>query len=138
MLNQEELRKYNTLRASHFQYTSTINLVLLDRNVVFNGIGWRGFWMVPALGIKGLTQVFLCTLQLTINWVAFPMFGEEYNLTWSILNTTLGCEHDYKLHLDHATNGFSKSDFWKAISGSNDCSNLTPCQIHNPTLCFLH
>jgi len=66
------------------------------------------------------------------------MFGEEYNLTWSILNTTLGCEHDCELDIDHATNGFSKNDFWKAISGSNDCSNPTPYQIHNTTLCFLH
>jgi hypothetical protein len=62
-------------------------------NVVFNAIGWGGFWMVPELGIEVLTQEFLCTLQLTINGVAFCMFGEEYNLTWSILNTTLGCEH---------------------------------------------
>ena len=66
------------------------------------------------------------------------MFGEEYNLTWSILNMTLGCEHDCKLDLDHTTIGFRKNDFWKAIFGSIDCSNLTPHQIHNPTLCFLH
>ncbi|KAG0514695.1 hypothetical protein BDA96_10G215300 [Sorghum bicolor] len=30
--------------------------------------------------------------------------------------------------------GIEKNDFWKAISGSNDCSNLTPHQIHNLTL----
>ena len=94
--------------------------------------------MVPEHGIKVLTQEFLCTLQLTIKGVAFRMFGEEYNLTWSILNTTIGCEHDCKLDLDHAINGFSKNDFWKANFGSNDCSNLTPYQIHNPTLRFLH
>ena len=93
--------------------------------------------MVLELGIEVLSQDFLCTLQLIINGVAFRMFGEEYNLSWSILNTTLGCEHDCKLDLDHATNGFSKNDFWKAISSFNDCSNLTPHQIHNPTLCFL-
>ena len=50
-------------------------------NVVFNAIGWGGFWMVPELGIKVITQEFLCTLQPTINGVAFRMFGEEYNLT---------------------------------------------------------
>jgi len=94
--------------------------------------------MVPKLGIVVLTQESLCTLQLTINGVAFRMFREEYNLIWGILNTTLGCEHDCALDLDHATNGFSKNDFWKAISGSNDCSNLTPHQIHNLTLRFLH
>ncbi|KXG28323.1 hypothetical protein SORBI_3005G109300, partial [Sorghum bicolor] len=33
---------------------------------------------------------------------------------------------------------FDKFRFWKAISGSNDCSNPTPIEIHNPTLRFLH
>ena len=64
--------------------------------------------------------------------------GEEYNLTWSHLTTALGCDQDCELNLDLATNGFNKYEFWKAISGSNDCSNPTPSQIHNPTLHFLH
>jgi hypothetical protein len=88
MLNQKGLQKYNTLRASSFQCTSIIDPVLMDLigmsaefNVVFNAIGWGGFWMVPELGIKVITQEFLCTLQPTINGVAFRMFGEEYNLT---------------------------------------------------------
>jgi hypothetical protein len=105
----------------------------VEFSIVFKAIGWGRFWMVPKLGIEVLTQEFLCTLQLTINGVAFHMFEEEYNLTWSILNTTLACEHDCELGLDHATNGFRKNEFWKAIFGSNDCSNLTPHKIHNPT-----
>ncbi|OQU89129.1 hypothetical protein SORBI_3002G150100 [Sorghum bicolor] len=40
--------------------------------------------------------------------------------------------------IDHATRMFNKFRFWKAISGSNDCSNPTPIEIHNPTLRFLH
>jgi len=62
MLNQEELQKYNTLRASSFRCTSIIDPGLEDRigmsaefNVVFNAIGWGGFWMVPTLGIEVLT-----------------------------------------------------------------------------------
>ena len=85
-----------------------------------------------------LTQEFLCTLQLTNNGVAFCMYGEEYSLTWSLLNSALGCDHDWELNLDLATNGFNKDEFWKAISGSNDCSNPSPSRIHNPTLRFLH
>ncbi|KXG24948.1 hypothetical protein SORBI_3007G103300 [Sorghum bicolor] len=40
--------------------------------------------------------------------------------------------------IDHATRMFDKFRFWKANSGSNDCSNPTPIEIHNPTLRFLH
>ena len=57
MLNQEELQKYNTLRASSFQCTSIIDPVLLDRtgmsaeyNTIFNAIGWGGFWQVHESG----------------------------------------------------------------------------------------
>jgi hypothetical protein len=120
MLTQEELQKYNTLRSSSFRYTSIIDPVLLDHtgmsaefNAVFNTIGWGGFWMVPELGIEVITQDFLCTLQLTFNGVAFHMFREKCHLTWSILNTTLGCEHNCELDLDHATIGFRKMTFGK-------------------------
>ena len=107
-------------------------------NTVFNAIGWGGFYIVHEHGIELLTKEFLCTLQITTNGVAFRMFGEEYNLTWSLLNTALGFEHECELDLDHALHMFNKEEFWKAISGSNDCLNPIPDQIHNPTLRFIH
>ena len=56
------------------------------------------------------------------------------DIIWQSQHQILECELD----LDHATRMFDKFRFWKAISGSNDCSNPTPIEIHNPTLRFLH
>ncbi|KAG0514448.1 hypothetical protein BDA96_10G192300 [Sorghum bicolor] len=105
---------------------------------VFRAIGWSSFWQVPEFGKELLAKEFLCTLKLTNNGISFRMCEQEHQLNWSLLNTALGCEHECELDLDHATRMFDKFRFWKAISGSNDCSNPTPIEIHNPTLRFLH
>lgn len=145
LLSVEELQRYRIIRETGYAHTSIIDPVLLNNtgmdvefNTVFSTIGWGGFWQVPELGIKVLTQEFLCTLKTTNDGVAFRMFENEYNLTWSTLNTALGCDHDCDLDLDHATRRFRKDAFWKAISGSDDCSDPKTTEIHNPTLCFLH
>ncbi|KAG0514555.1 hypothetical protein BDA96_10G202300, partial [Sorghum bicolor] len=108
MLSQEELQ-------------SIIDPDLLARtgmdvefDKVFRAIGWSSFWQVPEFGKELLAKEFLCTLKLTNNGISFRMCEQEHQLNWSLLNTAL------------------------AISGSNDCSNPTPIEIHNPTLRFLH
>ena len=85
LLNQEELHKYIAICARGFTHTSVIDPVLLNTagmdvefNTVFSTIGWGGFWQVPELGIKVLTQEFLCTLKLTQEGIAFRMFGKQY------------------------------------------------------------
>jgi len=66
------------------------------------------------------------------------MFNLDFDLTWSVLNTALGCDHDCSLDLNFVVHNFDKSRFWKAISGSNDSSSPTAPEIHNPTLRFIH
>ncbi|OQU81286.1 hypothetical protein SORBI_3006G036801 [Sorghum bicolor] len=119
MLSQEELQRYYIIRESLFLHTSIIDPDLLARtgmdvefDKVFRAIGWSSFWQVPEFGKELLAKEFLCTLKLTNNGISFRVY--------------------------HATRMFDKFRFWKAISGSNDCSNPTPIEIHNPTLRFLH
>ena len=145
MLSQEELQRYYIIREGLFLHTSIIDPDLLARtgmdvelDKVFRAIGWSSFWQVPEFGKELLAKEFLCTLKLTNNGISFRMCEQEHQLNWSLLNTALGCEHECELDLDHATRMFDKIRFWKAISGSNDCSNPTPIEIHNPTLRFLN
>ena len=118
MLSYEELQKFNILRASVFAHISIIDPVLMDRtsmttefSTIFGVIGWGGFHIVHEHGIELLTKEFLCTLKITTNGVAFCLFGEEYDLTWSLLNTALGFEHDCELDLDRALHRFNKEEF---------------------------
>ena len=46
----------------------------------------------------------------------------------------LGFDNDCHLDLVNATRRFDKAEFWKAITGSNDCSDPKTDEIHNPTL----
>lgn len=63
LLNQGQLQKYIAIRERGFAHMSIIDPVLLDNagmnvefNTVFYTIGWGGFWQIPELGIKLLTQ----------------------------------------------------------------------------------
>jgi len=66
------------------------------------------------------------------------MFNLDFDLTWSVLKTALGCDHDCSLDLNFAIRDFDKTRFWKAIFGSSDSSGPTALEIHNPTLRFIH
>lgn len=145
MLSPDKMQRYLALRGSSFLHTNIIDPDLLAHSgmdiefeTIFNEIGWTSFWQVHELGIELLTKEFLCTLKVTNIGISFRMCEQEYDLNWSMLNTALGCEYDCELDLDQATHLFNKNDFWKAISNSDDCSNPTPTEIHNPTLRFLH
>jgi len=145
ILSLEELQKYHTLCNIAYASTGIIDPDLLDRTgmtskfkTVFNTIGWGGFWMIPELGIELLTQEFLCTLKTSQNGVTFRMFNLDFDLTWSALNTALGCDHDCSLDLNFVVRDFDKTRFWKTISGSSNSSGPIAPKIHNPTLRFIH
>jgi len=105
----EEVGKLYTLRTCSFNHTTVFDEQLLDQSgmctefpTIFYAIGWGGFWQVPKLGIKVLSQEFLATLKSNDTGVTFHMFNKDYNLTWSELSTCLGFDQDCELDIDHA------------------------------------
>ena len=107
-------------------------------NTVFSTIGWHSLWQfTDELGIRLLT-IELCLLQVSHDGVYFRMLNQDFNLTWSQLNVTLGFDEACLLDIDHATHRFNKAKFWEAITTSHNCSKPRPNEIHNPTLRFLH
>ena len=111
----------------------------VEFNIVFSTIGWHSFWQfTDELGIRLLTIEFLCSLQVSHDGVYFHMLNQDFNLTWSQLNVTLGFDEACLLDIDHATHRFNKAKFWEAITTSHNCSKPRPNEIHNLNLRFLH
>lgn len=84
LLTHEEIGKLYTLRTYGFNHTTVFDEQLLDQSgmsidfpTVFYAIGWGGFWQVPELGIKVLSQEFLATLKSNDTRVTFRMFNKD-------------------------------------------------------------
>src|SRR5919108_1546344 len=142
MLNHEELGKFSILRTCGYDHTALFDPQFMnetgmsvDFSNIFSTIGWM-FWQVNELGIELLTQEFLCTLKSNPKGVYFRMFNMDFNLSWSELSTALGFDHDCNTDLE-ILEGLDIVEFWNLISGSNDCTNPRPLEIHNPTLRFM-
>ncbi|KXG24933.1 hypothetical protein SORBI_3007G102400 [Sorghum bicolor] len=114
MLSQEELQRYYIIREDLFLHTSIIDPDLLART----GMDVEFDKVFRAIGWSSFWQV--------------PEFGKEL-LAKEFLCTLKLTNNGISFRIM-----FDKFRFWKAISGSNDCSNPTPIEIHKPTLRFLH
>jgi len=111
----------------------------MEFTAVFSTIDGHSFWQIAdELGIRHLTIEFLCSLQVSHDGVYFHMLNQDFNLTWSQLNVTLGFDEACLLDIDHATHRFNKAKFWEAITTSHNCSKPRPNEIHNPIIRFLH
>ena len=50
-----------------------------ELDLIFQVVGWEGFWDVSEVGSRLLTMEFLCTLKITDTGVDFRFFGKEYS-----------------------------------------------------------
>lgn len=95
--SRQERDNYKKLKPCKFSLTNVYDPRLLqatgmdaELDLIFQVVGWEGFWDVSEVGSRLLTMEFLCTLKITDTGVDFRFFGKEYSSSWKDLSLLLG------------------------------------------------
>jgi hypothetical protein len=142
----EEMEKYESLRHQEFAHTHVYDVNLPERvgldeelPTILRTISWGKLYGEPRLGSRLLTLEFLMTFE-TIeknrkSFVKFHLlrrsFGCDFSCFSELLDFSKSC-----LPESSALRNFNKVEFSDAISGKS--VRLRFCDIHNPSLSFLH
>jgi hypothetical protein len=142
----EEMEKYESLHRREFAHTHIYDVNLLERVgldekllTILWTIGWGKLYDEPHQGSRLLTLKFLTTFKTVEKgrklFMKFHLFGKSFGCDFSSFNELLDFSKSC-LPGSSAIRNFNKVQFSDAISGKS--ARLRLCDIHNPSLRFLH